>query len=409
MKRRNFLSAGVLLAGTPLLSSDIAKAFTPEHIEALVQETSTDEIADPTAFKYWTRLSNRVEPYKIKRPEADNRNAVATTADNRTSTATMAGGRGGDKVNAKLIGHYEGLQELAPSAITDAKKPTFVIYSAEHGFRDVSEVGDAELIEKGDVNVSVIVNTLRPSTNDIGLLQNAVGGSLKLDFGQKEAPPLPPLQEALAWSSIGVFAAIAADKKLPKLDSLKLDAATGTLFGNAQMVPLVGGSGQWKWSFYVQKKESTWLKALRFIGSLGRIAGPATPAVFAAFGLPAIAWTALSKIEDLYAYFHAKEVMSDWLYQGLQTPVLATQEAKEAMPLGGIPLKMGRNEYLVVPRDQTAALDQQQTNLEVKNGFLVPKGTKPLAAAGAATKTATDVTYISMTIDVKSRATKKTS
>ena len=89
--------------------------------------------------------------------------------------------------------------------------------------------------------------------------------------------------------------------------------------------------------------------------------------------------------------------------------MLATQEAKEAMPLGGIPLKMGRNEYLVVPRDQTAALDQQQTNLEVKNGFLVPKGTKPLAAAGAATKTATNVTYISMTIDVKSRATKKTS
>jgi hypothetical protein len=400
MKRRRFLSSGAALAGLPLLSPSIAQALTSdslattsiaeaitENIDGLVQEIQTREIADPASFAYWTELSRRVDPY-----------TPGKTVGKSGSTAASA--QMSNKDAAQLATLSGGAAEMVTAPISDSRKPTFVIYTSEHGFRDVVEIADSELIEDGSVDVTVLVNTLRPSRADVGILERAVGGSLKLDFGQKEPASLPPLQNALAWSSIGVLAATSAGKNLPKLESLKLEAPTGTLFGTPQKIPLVGGAGQWRWSFYVQKKESNWLKALRFIGSLGRVAGAATPAVFGALGLPAIAWAALSAVDNLYAYLHAKEVTSDWLYQGLQTPVVATREART---LGAVPLRKGLNQYLVVPRHHSAGLAQQGLLEISKNGFVVPRGTSLLEAPRAALTTATDVTYIAMTVEVTSR------
>lgn len=402
MKRRQFFSSGALLASMPLLAGDFSNAFSTERIAEILQDAPSQEIADPAAFRYWMTANKRLHPYeepKVWKAEegATTKGRETNAVGNQKIDTSNTAGRIRDM---KMIGNIAGGVQLPT---LDAKKPKFIIYTREHGFRDVNKIQDDELLEKGDVDVSILVNTLRPSVEDIGVVEGAVGGSLKLDFGQKESPPLPPLQNALAWSSIGVLSATSIGKKLPKLESLKLESSAGTLFGTVQTVPLVGGSGQWKWSFYVQKKESTWLKALKFIGSLGGIAGAATPAVFAALGLPAIAWAALSNVDKLYAYLHAKEVTSDWLFQGLQTPVVATRDARG---LGAVPLRKGRNQYLVIPARDGISLDYHKSELKVSDdGFLLPKELPDdsLGAASEAGKTATDVTYISMTVDVKSR------
>jgi hypothetical protein len=89
----------------------------------------------------------------------------------------------------------------------------------------------------------------------------------------------------------------------------------------------------------------------------------------------------------------------------LQTAVVATQESRGP---GAVPLRKGLNQYLVIPREQTPKLDEQKAALEIsQNGFLVPKGTSVLAAPGKALTTATDITYVSMTVEVKSRSAKK--
>jgi hypothetical protein len=298
---------------------------------------------------------------------------------------------------------FEANGEEPPSFIIGDREPKLVVYTPDKGFRFATDPAESELVEKGDVDVTVLVNALRPSTDDSNLVQNAIGGSFRLDFGQQNEAPFPNLGSALAWSSIGVLASTSIGKKLPKLDAFKFDTTKGTLFGTPQRIPLVGGSGQWRWSFYVQKQESGLLKALKFLGSLSRVVGSATPAVFTGLGLPAIAWTALQSVDGLYAYLHAKETQSDWLFQGLQTPVAATASA---MGLGVVGLRKGLNQYLVVPSGQTGNL-AGRADLEVsRNGFLVPKGTDPLRAVNVAKTTEPGITYISLSVEVKSRPAK---
>ena len=428
MRRRHFLSSGALAAGASLLGSDLLRGGFPEEaIGAATQDTQSDQIADQAAFDYWTKYSRHVEPYRPSGRAAAGMRSAGRSAEHSASVKKEKAERGfergmgnanvgaanantsmGSANAAAMPGPINVINASAPpSPIIDARRPTFIIYTKGHGFRDVLEVEDDELLDKGGVDVSLMVNLIRPSASDAALLGDAVGGSLRLDFGQKDDTPLPPLQEALAWSAIGILAATSAGSKLPKMDSLKFSAGAGTPFGTVQKVPLAGGSGQWRWAFYVQKKESTWLKVLKFVGSLSHVAGAATPAVLTGLGFPAVAWATLSSIDGMYAYLHAKEIASDWLFQGLQTPVIATREAKSDSPLDGVPLRKGTNQYLVVPREQTSDLSRQRDGLEVsRDGFLVPKGTPLLDAAKASTTTATDVTYISLTVDVKSRAEK---
>jgi hypothetical protein len=431
MRRRHFLSSGALAAGASLLGGNLLRGGIPEEvIGAATQDTQSDQIADQSAFDYWTKYSRQVEPYN----PGDGRPAGVGGRRGGEHPAILENkeklgsgfGRARGNANAGAANMNVAMGDMSTSAaanfgaspcagaasqIQDPRKPTFIIYTQDRGFRDVLEIEDDELLDKGDVDASITVNLIRPSTCDMTTLGNGIGGSLRLDFGQKDDTPLPPLQNALAWAAIGVLAATPTGVKLPKLEPLKFSSGVDMPpFEVPQKVPLKGGSGQWRWAFYVQKKESTWLRVLKFLGSPSHVAGAATPAVLAGLGLPAVAWAALNSIDSMYAYLHAKEVTSDWLFRGLRTPVVATQEARSNGE-GGVPLRKGSNQYLVVPREQAGDLNRQQSGLEVsQNGFLVPKGTIAkdglLAAPEASTTTATNITYISLTVDVKRRAEK---
>jgi hypothetical protein len=407
MERRQFLASSALLAGMPLLAKGMPTDLLNQPIEELLQESQA-EIADLASFEYWMNSGKRAQSRSTKASVTDKtdqkkESAIVTLSDSAAATPTLGGAKTG-RVET-LMGAKAGQAALEETVapIIGAREPQFVVYTPDEGFRFASDTKEDELVEKGDVDVTVLVHALRPSQDDADLVQDAIGGSFRLDFGQQAETPLPPLENALAWSSIGVLSATSFGKKLPKLEALKFDTTKGSLFGSPLKIPLVGGSGQWKWSFYVQKKESSWLKALKFVGSLAGVVGAATPAVFSGLGLPAIAWTSLQNIDKLYAYFHARETQSDWLFQGLQTSVAATAKAKED---GVIGFRKGLTQYLVIPNTQTGELAGRK-DLEVsQNGFLVPKGTDPLAASTAATTTATKVTYISLSVNVKSRPEK---
>jgi|SRR5882724_2425448 len=401
MKRRQFLASSALVAGVPLLAHGAPAELITRTLEELLQNTQAGQALSPDSFTPADQDSFLYWLYRNRNPNMDlpSRQAGGEVGIYRSRSA-------GEAVQAIARSRPRmGGEELIPRVpMIGGREPKFVAYTPDKGFRLATELPDSELVEKGDVDVTVLVNTLRPSLEDAGTMADAVGGSLRLDCGQQNKTPLPPLENALAWSAIGVLAATSLGKKLPKVDSLKFDNKKGMLFGTAQTIPLVGGLGHWEWSFYVQKKESTWLKALKFIGGLTHVAGASTPGIFSGLGLPAIAWAALTSVDGLYAYLHAKEVESDWLFQGVQSDIAATQETKR---LGRILLRKGTTQYLVVPSSHTAKLVDRNDVKVSNNGFVVPKSVENnLGAQEAATTTLTDVTYVSLTLEVQSRPKK---
>ncbi|MDX6405660.1 MAG: hypothetical protein QOH70_3115 [Blastocatellia bacterium] len=421
MKRRDFLASSAIIAGMPLIVQGMPSDFLERTFEDVLQQPQSDAVIDQLSYSYW--LNSSTAPAKktssgfAKKTSGFGKrqtDSAKKSSDFRFKTSgvgeTMSDSAKSTAVGSAVTAVAEDTSDASleadgegtPSFIIGEREPKLVVYT-DQGFRFATDPAESELVEKGDVDVTVLVNALRPSARDSNLVQNAIGGSFRLDFGQQNEAPFPDLGSALAWSSIGVLASTSVGKKLPKLDALKFETAKGTLFGTPQKIPLVGGSGQWRWSFYVQKQESGLLKALKFLGSLSRVVGSATPAVFTGLGLPAIAWTALQSVDGLYAYLHAKETQSDWLFQGLQTPVAATASA---MGLGVVGLRKGLNQYLVVPSGQTGNL-AGRADLEVsRNGFLVPKGTDPLRAVNVAKTTEPGITYISLSVEVKSRPAK---
>lgn len=271
---------------------------------------------------------------------------------------------------------------LAPKAATDV--PEFVYYDSAKGFMPAGSIDENSLPDKGGVKASFRVQGFRPSNTSTASFNKLQSGSLRVDV--KQTAPLPDLVEVLAWSAVAAFLP-ATNNQLPALKDLTFNP--GESWGHLQEVPLTNGLGFWSWNFFLKKKESVWGKLMRAFKVANKV-------VFPLLGFPAIAVTALAAVDRVVGYLQAQED-SNWLFRSVENPIYATKEAKGKIG-SGIALRTGN--YVVIPRDQLAKFGAVQSTLEMKQGYLVKKGTSDFNVYDDALKQIPDVDYISLAIKV---------
>lgn len=280
-----------------------------------------------------------------------------------------------------------------PNAVSKAPSPgnapraQFVYYDEKKGFLAGSDIGDDGLADKGDLNVVVNVDHIRPSTSDQQRFQNLEGGSLRIDLQQ--ANPLPTLTERLAWTAMAGF--LPKDKKLPDLKEMTFDP--GSTWGKLQTVPLPGGGGRWTWNFFLKHKESRWMQIFDVIRRNKNLLIP----IFG-LGLPAIAITALNTVDAIVGEI-TKNDLTEWLFQSSDVFIYGTKEAKDSFE--GTKLRLKQGMYVVVPSDQLSAFGKASKDLVIKDGLVVPKNTSSLDSIEAAKQTIPDITYLTVGVSIK--------
>src|SRR5690349_11163033 len=175
-------------------------------------------------------------------------------------------------------------------SLGNAPRASFVYYDEAQGFLTGSDIGDDRLPDRGDLDIIVKVDHVRFSNEDQKRFVNLEGGSLRLDATQ--SAPMRSLAERLAWTAIAGF--LPENKRLPALKEMTFDP--GQCWGRLQSVPLPDGGVFLTWNFFLQKKESAFMKVFDVIRR-GR--GLLTP-IFG-LGLPAIAVTALNTVDSIVA------------------------------------------------------------------------------------------------------------
>ncbi len=271
-------------------------------------------------------------------------------------------------------------------------RATFIYHDKDKGFVAGTDIGDDGLQDKGDLDVIVNVDHIRPSTTDQARFENLEGGSLRIDLQQ--SAPLPNLAERLAWTAIAGF--LPENKKLPALKDMTFDP--GTTWGKLQTVPLPGGGGRWTWNFFLKKKQSRWMQLFDVIRRTKNLVIP----IFG-LGLPAIAVTALSTVDYIVAEI-TKDDRTDWLFQSPDLYLYATKESRDSFE--GTKLRLKQGMYALMPNNQLPEFSKEMDKLTIKDGLIVPKDTAAINVEAAAKSVITNVTYLTVGVTAKLRPTK---
>jgi len=290
----------------------------------------------------------------------------------------------------------------------------FLFFNPATGGFDVateSAFGENGLLGKGDVSVSMSVDTIRLSGAHRQVIKGAGTGSLRVDI--KQGQPLHLLSEPLNWSAIGNF----KGENAGDFHTLGFDPKS--TWGRSKQVPLAAGIGFWAWNFSVQKGASKWSQLLQSIsgmlpdfGSKSKSDGSGTSSTgkkssggglvksavsVLGMGLPAIAETAFNNIDVIFGFLHGQTSSKpEHVFQMEDTPLLATQEARQQHHGRALALKSGT--YLIVP--STGSSKVLSGKYELGDYALVPQGTKPSDRNDALEHTLEDMSYCVVSVDV---------
>jgi len=262
----------------------------------------------------------------------------------------------------------------------------WIHYDADKGLRFPSAIQDEELLEypaETDINASVNVGGFRMAGEDQQKFEKLQSAQLRIDVLQRKS--LLNLLDPMAWTSL---AALYPDKagQLPPLQNLSFDP--GSTWEKMQKIILPGGSGQIAVNVSMAHKESTFVSVLKTINSeVGRFAP--------VLGLPQISTTALNSFCTLYG---SLEQRTTFLLNGFPQPAYTTRGARaDAGPSQGFNLIPG--DYILVPHVYADQLQSYIDKLEVRQGFLVAKGSSTNTSVyDLATKLTPDITYVTASI-----------
>ncbi len=377
--RRDFLSAAMALGATPALL---------EMLPAVAQAQAGGATADIDleTYRFWTQT--------VRNPSL-----------NFAQTGRLPLARGNEETE-------------------------ILFYSTDTGFvRATDPQLDKLLAPKGNTNVSVSMDTLRPAAAHIKIMRNSGSGSLRLDL--KQGKPLPQLSDTLSWSSIGTLTCNNSNSE--PFQSLSFDPKS--TWGNSKLVPLVDGVGFWAWNLNVQPGQSRFSSMLATIGSVlsgaqsaglgakpksgeaGKstaAAGTATTAGATAvapiisgtvktaltligIGLPSIATTALHVVDYIYGFLSSQGGgKPQAVFQMQDQVVLATQDARQTYAGRAVHLIAGQ--YLIVP--SVAVKDLLAQNYKIIDYALVPSAATDADKDEAMASTLVDVPYATVSVGI---------
>jgi len=292
--------------------------------------------------------------------------------------------------------HTRGLGKK-PSADSKAAAPDrlvdYYLYYTDPktkatSLRLATSIAPNELMDHdGDITASVGVNGFRMAGEDRETFNRLQSAQLRIDVVQTQSM-LPNYLDNMAWMSLaGLF----PDKtgKLPPLQDLSFDPGSASQKMNQMVLP--GGAGQMAVNLSMAHKDSTFLTILK---TLTTEVGRFSPLL----GLPAISVTALKGFCNLYG---AIEERTTFLLNSMPKPAYATQAAREsAQTAQGLNLVAG--DYVLVPNAYSAELAPYLDKLELRQGYLVAKGSPATTSVYDLAATAKpDITYLTANLGLK--------
>jgi len=265
----------------------------------------------------------------------------------------------------------------------------FFHYDAKNNnLRFATSIEPKELLDyTGDVTASLAVNGFRMAAEDRSQFQQLQSAQLRIDVVQTKSL-MQDLLDPMAWTSL---ASLFPDSSgnLPPMQNLSFDP--GAAQKQMKQVILPGGSGQWAVNLSMAHKESSFVGVLKTITSA---VGKFAPVV----GLPQIGVEALSGFSQMYGAF---EQRTTFLLNSFPQLGFATQQARAAAATQqGFNLVPG--DYVLVPHAYTDQLTPHLDSLELRQGYLVPKGSPTnTSIIDLALPLKPDITYLSATIGLK--------
>jgi hypothetical protein len=269
---------------------------------------------------------------------------------------------------------------------TSDREPFFFFFEPGRGLYPAVDMPTSAMIADGDVSINVNFSTFKFSNEDHERFQRLQNFHLRVDVLQTVA--LIDLLDTMAWTALaGLWQEKQA--KLPPLQTISFDPAT--VWKKMQNVLLPKGTGRWALNLYAQRPDSFWSRLLQTATKeVGRFAP--------VLGLPGFAMTGLQSFNEIYAAYRNPP---EHVFHSNPVPVLATASAVKVATLSNaIPLRSGS--YVLVPVGQAHELTEARLkDLELRQGFLVPKNTPSQAVRRAADEALPNVTYATMDLSVK--------
>jgi hypothetical protein len=257
----------------------------------------------------------------------------------------------------------------------------------ESHLRLATSIDANELMEhEGDIQAAVNVNGFRMAGDDRDTFDKLQSAQLRIDVLQNRS--MMDYMDPMAWMSL---AALFPDKrgKLPPLQNLSFDpASTGD---KMQQIVLPGGSAQMAVNLSMAHKDSTFLSVIKIMTTEVDKFSPV-------LGLPAISVTALKGFCSLYG---AMEQKTTFLLNSMPVRAFATQLARQdAQTQQGMNMVAG--DYVLVPHSYTEQLVPYLDKLEMRQGYLVPKGSPSTTSVyDLAVQVKPDITYLSASFSLK--------
>ena len=343
VSRRNFLAdasaLGMITALLPQLAAAQASA---------AQAPPSDEVLPHDSYEFWNGFFDSVNPYKST---YGNKVASRGPADQLPDPASQT-----------QYLHYD----------TDKKK-----------LRYASDIQKEELLDHdGDVGVSIALAQFRPGQGE----NNLKASQLRVDTTQVH--PFVDIITPLAWSAI---ASINPNKMgQVSLDALGFKSPQATQ-GTSKIL-LTRGTGKLAVNVSRAAAESMFMKALNIMLAGAKIAAPILT-------LPAISVPALSTFTEMMSYW---EDRTRFIMSGNLTHAVATQQALDDPDREPTYMGLVSGDYLMVPQKHVDELAKALPNLDLTQGYLIPRDADPnLPLAERAQGAVPGITYASMHINVQ--------
>lgn len=276
-----------------------------------------------------------------------------------------------------------------PTAGALDRQIDFFHYDATNNtLRFATTIEPKELLDyNGDIQASLAVNGFRMSAEDRTQFQQLQSAQLRIDVVQTKSL-MQTLLDPMAWTSLATMFPDSSGN-LPPMQNLSFDP--GAASQKMKQVVLPGGSGQWAVNLSMAHKESSFVSVLKTVSNgIGKFA----PIV----GLPQIGVEALQGFSQMYGAF---EQRTTFLLNSFPQLGFATQQARAASQTAqGFNLVPG--DYILVPHAYTDQLTPHLDSLELRQGYLVPKGAPTnTSIIDLALPLKPDITYLSATIGLK--------
>jgi hypothetical protein len=289
-----------------------------------------------------------------------------------------------DSVNTGSPDYKAGARAGTSGLVDPGAETQYLHYKTDtKQLRYANKIGQNELLDHdGDVAVGIQLSYFRPGSGS----DKSKNQQLRIDATQTK--PYMNLLAPLAWTAIASLKPNVAGKI--SLDDLgfKSDQAVSA----TSHILLTKGTGKLAVNVSQPPNDTQFVRILKVMITGAKLVAPMVV-------LPAVSVPALSAFSEAFGYW---EDRTRFLMNGNLTTAVATQQALSDPERDDHYIGLLSGDYVMVAQRDTEQLTKEMPNLELVQGYLVPKGADPNATYEKQSEgVLPGVAYTSMKLAVK--------